>query len=102
MKLPKLPTTIPSVLGPVPVARVVELREKESGKSCLGLWRSAEREVEILTPVSLPTAWHTYWHEWMHIALYDAGVELGEAEERVCDVIASARVREMLDQPRRK
>jgi len=96
-QLPPLATTIPSVLGLVPVTRESGLRMRETGSRCLGIWRSAQREVAIEADAALVAAWHTYWHEWAHIVLYDAGVALKKHEERVCDAIATARVREMLD-----
>ena len=96
--LPPLAPTLPSVLGPVPVSRVEDLRERESGQECLGIWRSYERDVRIAETAVPVAAWHTYWHEWAHIVFWGAGVKLDkDVEERVCDALATARVREMLD-----
>lgn len=98
--LPPKPTTLPSVLGPVSLEYVKELRDK-NGVSCLGIWCSDERHVRLEAEMSAMTTWHTFWHEWVHIALWDGGVKLRkDDEERVCDAIATARVREMLDNGR--
>lgn len=95
--LPPLAPTIPSMLGPVPTERVKDLRDKENG-SCMGLFRAIERNVLIEDGMGPVPAWQTYWHEWAHIVLWDAGIGLEHAvEERVCDALATARVREMLD-----
>lgn len=95
--LPPLPTTAPSVLGPVAVERVVDLRDS-NGVACLGTWTSTLRLIRLDASLPLAAAWHTYWHEWTHVALYDVGVKLKKAkEEQICDALATARVREMLD-----
>ena len=96
-KLPRLPTTLPTVLGPIPVERVTGLRDSHD-KACLGICRFTERDVRIESAVARTAAWHTFWHEWTHMTLWDAGLELDEATtERLCDAFALARVREMLD-----
>lgn len=95
--LPPIPTTVPSVLAPIPVTRVRDLRDK-NGAACFGIWRNDVRDVRLEAEMHGVTAWHTYWHEWTHVILWDAGVKLREADaERVCDALATARVREMLD-----
>lgn len=97
-QLPKrLPTTAPSVLGPIAVTRVANLRDSD-GTALLGVWRSATRQIDVLADAAPVAAWHTYWHEHAHAVLYDAGVALGKKKcEAVCDAFATARVREMLD-----
>lgn len=96
-KLPPIPKSIPSIVGPVPVALVNELRDKK-GDPCFGIFRSTERDVRLDADSSSTTAWLTYWHEWAHVIFWDAWVKLNkDAEERVCDALATARVREMLD-----
>ena len=99
--LPPIPATLPSILGPVPVARVAGLRNA-SGEECLGIWRGDERDVRLRTDaeMALTQAWQTYWHEWAHIVLSDGAVhpELTEAMiERICDAFGNARTRELLD-----
>ena len=96
-KLPPLPTTLPSIVGPVPLTRVSDLRDKKND-GCYGIWRADVRDVRLEADMSLTTAWLTYWHEWAHIVFWDAGVRLDkEVEERIVDALAIARVREMLD-----
>lgn len=96
-KLPPVPATVPSVLGAVPATRVVNLRDTH-GVACFGIWRSDVRDVRLEVNMSATTAWHTYWHEWAHILLWDAGIKTTDVlAERLCDAIATARVREMLD-----
>lgn len=97
-KLPLLAKTVPSILGAVPVKRERNLRSEDGEHACLGTWRSVPREVCIDADASPVCAWQTYWHEWVHIILWDAGVHLAkEVEEQVADTLATARVREMLD-----
>lgn len=99
-KLPPIPATTPSVLGPVPTTRVRDLRDKKD-RACYGIWRSDVRDVRLESDMALVKAWHTYWHEWAHIVMDDAGVisKDDEVAERLCDAFATARVREMLDKP---
>jgi hypothetical protein len=95
--LPPIPASIPSVLGPVPVTHVENLRDK-NGVACFGIWNPDTRSVRLDSDMALTTAWSTYWHEWLHITLWDSGVELkSKLAERLCDTVATARVREMLD-----
>jgi hypothetical protein len=95
--LPPIPATIPSVLGDVPVTCVVDLRNLRD-EACFGIWRSAQRDVRLEVNMSSITAWQTYWHEWAHILLWDASIDVSEElAERLCDALATARVREMLD-----
>ncbi len=97
-KLAPLAGAVPSVLGPVPVVRVAGLRALENGEECMGIWRPQERDVRIEAETTAVGAWHTFWHEWAHIVFYDAGVRIEKAlEEQICDALATARVREMLD-----
>lgn len=96
-KLPPIPATTPSVLGPVPTTRIADLRDRKD-RACFGIWRSDVRDVRLEANMDLTKAWHTYWHEWAHIVMDDAGVMPEEAvAERLCDAFATARVREMLD-----
>lgn len=95
--LPPIPDSVPSILGPVPCALVQDLRDKKDN-ACFGIWRADVRDVRLEREAHRVRQWQTYWHEWMHIVLTDAGVELSEAQaEVVCDAVANARVREMLD-----
>ncbi len=96
-KLPPIPKSIPSIVGPVPVTHVVDLRDK-TNDACYGIWRSSERDVRLDAEMSPTTAWLTYWHEWAHIVFWDHGIRMDkDVEERVVNALAAARVREMLD-----
>ena len=99
-RLPSLPQSVSTPLGPVPVERVDAL-QGEDGKECedLGEVNYLLRVIRVRKKLALPVAWHTLEHEKVHLALWDAGVQLShEVEERVCDVIATARVAEMVAQ----
>lgn len=100
--LPPIPASAPSVLGAIPILRVVGLKDSNE-KDCLGLWLIKTREIHMETNLALAAAWHTLWHEWTHAMLWDAGITglTSAIEERLCDALASARVREMLDNPRK-
>ncbi len=100
-KLPPLPTTIPSVLGPVAVSMHDNLRDA-NGSACLGIWNPSERRVRLESNAALLAQWHTYWHEHAHVTFWDAGLKVGKKEERICDALATARVREMLDNSTRR
>ena len=94
--LPPIPASLRTVLGPAPIRTVRGLvkREGSAGKVKLG-----RRVIKIDDELSREAAWQTAWHEWVHLVLYEAGVKVQDAdlEERICDVIASARVNEMWD-----
>lgn len=96
-KLPPLPHIVHSVLGPVSVELVPDLKD-EKGATLLGRWLPDSRTIQItknLTPVA---AWHTLFHERAHVSLWDGGVTcLSERDiEHVADVIATAHVAELL------
>lgn len=97
-KLPPLPKTVPSPLGPVPVILVPRL-QSENGQGLFGAWSPVTREIEIAPDCSLQTQWATLWHERIHQILFDAGVRghSQELEERLCDVISTALVHDMLN-----
>ena len=96
-RLPPIPNIIPSILGPVPVEMVRDLRDM-AGRACFGIWRADRRDVRLEANADRRVQWQTYWHEWMHITLTDAGADMTEEwAERVCDAVGNARTREMLD-----
>jgi hypothetical protein len=95
-RLPPIPKFIGSQLGPVPIVWVTGLKAGD-GDDALGLWCPEERCIKLCAGIHRTTAWVTLEHEKIHMLLWDAGTNLGgEAEERVADAIASARVAEML------
>jgi hypothetical protein len=95
--LPPIHAVLPSTLGAVRIQRVPGLKDSND-KDCLGLWSPKERLVKIEAELALTAAWHTLWHEWVHVVMWDAGlVGLRNVdEERIADVVASARVYEMV------
>jgi len=95
-RLPPIPKTIPSQLGPVPVIMVKDLKTAK-GEDALGLWCAEERCIKLRIGMHAAVAWATLEHERVHLICWDAGVGLSEAaEERVADAISSARVAQML------
>lgn len=96
-KLPRIPKTASSLLGPVKVEIVEGLKNKKD-EELLGQWRCEQRDIRLTKGLSPIVAWQTFWHEWVHSVFFDAGVQLSEKKaEAVCDAIALARTREMLD-----
>jgi hypothetical protein len=92
---PPLPSTVPSVLGPVPVRVTPDLR---LGKEPLmGSWSSYARVIRVRAGIAPAAQWQALEHERVHMELWDAGVVIGdeELEDRICDAVATARVREM-------
>lgn len=96
-KLPALPKEVYSTLGSVPVERPDSLAAEGQPEENMGDVNFLTRIIRISTKLSPAAAWHTLEHERVHLALWDAGVVLShETEELICDVIATARVAEMV------
>ena len=96
-RLPRIPATLPTILGPARVELVPNLRDENDAR-LLGSCNRAERLVKIASEPPRVIQWHTYWHEWAHMLLADAGVETPkELVEAICDAVGNARTREMLD-----
>lgn len=95
-KLPPIPKTVHSLLGPVPVKIVADLRDPQ-GRQLFGKWDSEKREISLDDKMCLTTAWSTLWHERVHVMLSDAGVRLkpNKAED-VCNAVALALTADML------
>lgn len=97
-KLPPLPKFLHSVLGPVQVEQVPELHTVDGDKA-FGLWHPGARKIQVATAGVVPTIqWLTLEHERVHQQLFDGGVSMIDKRdlEHICDVIAAARVAEML------
>ena len=100
--LPPLPPCVDTVLGPVPVVIVPKLRakRKEGGKVQLfGRYRALARTIEISAEATPVMQWQTLFHELAHAVLSDAGLHnafTDEQQEIICDVVATARVAEIL------
>jgi hypothetical protein len=88
-KLPPIPKRMFSVLGPLPVALVEELHEKDQA---LGMVRFKTRAVQLEKDMCPLTQWQTFWHEAAHVAMFDGGVNDGlthELEEAVCNAMGT-------------
>lgn len=88
MKLPKLPKTFFSVLGPIEVADLVA-PPPEAGDA-VGLYKYVERRIEIEPKMAPEARWSTLWHEAVHVALNDSGVQnvlTKDQAEAVCDAV---------------
>jgi hypothetical protein len=89
-RLPRIPSSVPSVLGPVPV-RLDPFAEKNEAET-LGAFNFHSRSIRIRDTLPRNAAWQTLFHEMTHIALWDAGAhgQLTEKqEESVCDAVAT-------------
>lgn len=91
---PKIPDTIWSSAGQIPVRKVKELKA-EDGSPLMGLYDALNRVILLRAGMAPAAQWQTLRHEQVHAVLFDAGVVLTEEhEERICDVIAAAWVSE--------
>lgn len=90
---PPLPKVVDGALGPIRVRRVKQVDEAASR----GEWDMERRVIKIERSRHRVNEWSTLFHELVHAALADADVHIGDdtLEERVCDAIALARVREL-------
>lgn len=92
---PPLPATVPSVLGPVRVLVLPDLRL--GNEPLMGSWNSYTRTIRIRAGIDPAAQWQALEHEKVHMELWDAGLSVGdeELEDRIADAIGTARVREM-------
>jgi Zn-dependent peptidase ImmA (M78 family) len=84
---PRLPTSVYSSQGPIPIQTIQHLVETEGA---YGRWRMRERIIEIDAQSAPATQIHTLFHEMVHVALWDSGahaVVTPEQEEILCDAI---------------
>lgn len=96
MDVPKIPTTVHSALGPIPVIILPDLGEMDDEK-LLGLWCPEERCIKLLGDVHPLTMFVTLWHERIHVACWDAGIGLNhEDEERIADALSTFIVADLL------
>lgn len=100
-KLPKIPSTVFSVLGSVAVVEMAAL-PKEDGTgpgTDLGWWDGPQRTIRLRQDTHPTQKLHTLLHEKVHMWLWDSGAHAAltkEAEELICDTIATALLAEML------
>jgi hypothetical protein len=94
-KLPPIPKTVWSQLGPIAVVFVDDL---EAASEAYGCWSPEIRTIKLSPRPCLAMQWATFYHECVHAWLWDAGTNLNEdVEERVADAIGSALTAAMLD-----
>jgi hypothetical protein len=94
---PDLPTSVPSVLGPVPIFYVDTIRAVDSTKMLVGGYDYYARRILIRQEArrSAITARSIAWHEWCHVVLVDAGLFVEPSLlEVLCNVLAQARTAE--------
>ena len=96
-RLPKLPKSVETTLGPVLVREIPDLRD-EKNEPIFGRWRPEEREIHVCEMPSMAARWITFYHERVHQVLEDAGAKPSDEadEERICDAIGTALVVDML------
>lgn len=100
---PAIPKRLDGLAGPIRVRiRRVESFRAEDGDHVWGLYKPAVREIHLASKLPPAIRWHTLVHEWAHAWLLDSGVvnvlrgegsDHGQAQELVCDSLASAFVR---------
>lgn len=94
-RIPKLPKTVPTPLGPVAVVRATKAELTADGSAAYGDWEWHERRIRVWDGLRGWTARQVFWHEWAHVVLSDAGVasEMPTVVlEMVCDALANALV----------
>lgn len=100
---PPLPKVVDGLAGPIRVrVRRAESFKAPDGDSCWGLYRPEVREIHLASKLPAALRWHTLIHEWAHAWLIDSGVvnmlrgegaDADQAQELVCDSLATAFVR---------
>jgi hypothetical protein len=89
----KLPLTMYSPLGPIPVVPVGEI-PSEPEVMVMGRYNYGNRTIEISSSVrNREGRLMVAFHEWVHVVLMDSGVSQflsPQAEEAVCDAIGTA------------
>jgi hypothetical protein len=83
----RLPSSIWSSLGPVPVVKKKGLVKK---KDALGMWDGRRREIHLELENIPAVDASTFFHEMTHVALWDSGVQNSltlEQIESVCDAL---------------
>lgn len=85
----KLPASVYSPLGPVPVTLATGLEGTEK-MSTIGQWDPLARTIKIDAETCDATKLATLYHEVCHVALWDAGVVISDdVLESVCDAVGT-------------
>jgi hypothetical protein len=92
--LPEIPDEVHTSVGPITVVWESGLVERER---CVGKFEWRSRTITLDEGLAPHSAWATLYHELTHAWLMDAGLVTmdHEMEERVCDIVAAARVAEL-------
>jgi Zn-dependent peptidase ImmA (M78 family) len=98
VSLPTLPRVVQGAGGPIRV-RLVKVAALEDKVPCWGVWEPERRLVKIDRAAPKAHQWRILYHELTHAALHDAGLShllTDDAEESLCDAMATARMAELL------
>lgn len=99
-RLPRLPSVVQGLAGPIPVERVIELKDWDETTArdvaCDGLWIPNQRRIQLDTSLELAPAWQALFHEEAHSWFDDLGIKMpGKLLESVCEAVATARMAEL-------
>ena len=91
IKLPKIPKTFFSALGPIAVRFLSKRKARKFG--VCGRFKYIARRIELSPEMHITAQWVTLWHEAIHSAMTDAGAHgntlTKEQEEVVCDAVGT-------------
>lgn len=94
-----VPLEVWSQLGPVPVMLTTPVIDDDNPKetTLMGFYDPYDRRIVVNSKMSHMAQVQCAYHEAVHCWLLDAGLRLGDLEEPVVDVIASALVNVLRD-----
>jgi hypothetical protein len=88
-RTPRIPRSLWSQQGPVPVTKVAELMKT---KKAFGLFNFKDRYVHIDKDCGEDTQLQTLFHEMIEVALWDSGLQnviKPKLKEAVCDAVGT-------------
>lgn len=97
LRYPALPKIVHGAGGPIRV-RLIKRVATEEGDAAWGTWEPATRTIRLERGAKLEHKWRVLYHETMHAAIDDAGLchlLTEEAQETLCDAVASSRMAEL-------
>ncbi len=97
IKWPAIPSSVEGAAGPIRVRRVKRPCSDE-GLACWGTWEKAKREIQLDRSAPREHQWRVLFHEMMHATMDDAGLNYlltPDAEETLCEAVATGRMREL-------